>query len=359
MFGFSRAPRTFQAAAQDLKHATAQIRASAAADLAAHAEHRSEQVVDLLLETLKDEHVTVRAAAALALADVQAAESVLPLMAAAAEDEPAVRQMALTALGELRDGRAEKVVAAALSATEPAVRFQAIMAFPRVSSDRPAIIDALVAASKDDDPLVTRIALRMAEELGPQEAGDSAVVDERLLSRAAALLEHDSSLVRATAAVILGRSGRVQAKSVLVAVATRQLTPVDAEDEAAAIELCGELGIRRAVAGLKYRAFRRTLLFHHDPFAWHARVALARMGNEKAIQWVYKELSAWTRERRTLAVAAIGQARLRPARDRIVAMQEDATLADPDTVSHTLALLDRPDSSPHKTRRQESPRKTP
>jgi hypothetical protein len=233
------------------------------------------------------------------------------------------------------------------------------MAFPRVSSDRPAIIDALVAASEDEDPLVARIALRMAEELGAYQSGDSAAVDERLLSRAALLLDHDSSLVRATAAVILGRCGRPQAKRVLIAIAVRQLTPVDPEDEAAAIELCGELGIRRAIAGLKYRAFRRTLLFHNDPFAWHARVALARLGNEKAIRWVYKELNAWTLERRTLAVAAIGQARLRQARDRVVAMQDDATLADPDTIRDTLALLDQHDSSPNKDQRQESARNKP
>ena len=64
------------------------------------------------------------------------------------------------------------------------------------------------------------------------------------------------------------------AREVLLAVASGDLTTADGADTAAAIELCGELGLRAAIPGLERRAFGG--LLRRDRFAWHARVALAR-----------------------------------------------------------------------------------
>ena len=83
----------------------------------------------------------------------------------------------------------------------------------------------------------------------------------------------------------------------------------------------------------------RVILLTRDPFAWHARVALAAMGEPRAVRWVLDELGAWTRERRTLAVAAAGQARLDAARELIEAMVGEDDRADAHAVEVALARL--------------------
>jgi HEAT repeat protein len=79
-----------------------------------------------------------------------------------------------------------------------------------------------------------------------------------------------------------------------------------------------------------------------DPFAWQARVALARLGHDRARQGILKGLRAWTRDVRTLAVAAAGRARLTEARALIETMRGDPERADPEAVEVALGLL-----SPH------------
>jgi hypothetical protein len=125
---------------------------------------------------------------------------------------------------------------------------------------------------------------------------------------------------------------------VLIAVALRELSTPEAEDEASAIELCGELGLEAARPGLERRAFGGALLLR-DRFAWNARVALARMGHTRACEQIVRELDAWDRDRRTLAVAAAGRARIAAARDRITAMRGDAQRADPHAVDEALEAL--------------------
>ncbi|MEZ4308255.1 MAG: hypothetical protein R3F14_09450 [Polyangiaceae bacterium] len=106
---------------------------------------------------------------------------------------------------------------------------------------------------------------------------------------------------------------------------TGELDGVDGEDVAAAIELCGDLGLK-AKAGLEKRAFGRLLGLGRDALLpQHARVALARMGHERAVREIVTELASWDREKRTLAVAAAGRARLTSARDAIAAMRDAPT----------------------------------
>ena len=92
-----------------------------------------------------------------------------------------------------------------------------------------------------------------------------------------------------------------------------------------------------ARAALSRRAFGFFGLFR-DPLAWHARVALARLGDPQAKSAILRGLSALTRDARTIAVAAAGRARLREARpilDRMTPAQ-----ADPETVRDALADLE-------------------
>src|SRR5262249_2024798 len=153
---------TLEAALRDVRSTNASVRAEATRELVPHAEDARDRVLRALETSLQDEHASVRAVAALALADI-AGREVLPSLLWAMEDEDAyVRQMAITALGEIGDCRATERLRRALSDDRPEVRFQAVMAFPRVCTDRPSIVEALLSRTHDEDPLVCYIALRMA-----------------------------------------------------------------------------------------------------------------------------------------------------------------------------------------------------
>jgi hypothetical protein len=182
----------------------------------------------------------------------------------------------------------------------------------------------------------------MAEELGGDEDGEGIEVD--VLDRARELLGHPSGMVRIAAAILLARAGEHVAGDILVKVASGELKTDDGEDEAAAVELCGELRLEAAKSGLERRAFGGTLGLLRDRFAWNARVALARMGHERATSEILRELGAWDRDRRTLAVAAAGRARILEARSLIEAMRGDNARADAGAVTEALAALARPEA---------------
>jgi HEAT repeat protein len=344
-------PRTLEAALRDVVSTKPAVRADALRDLARHAgpdaseeaAARGAEILRAFETALRDAAPEVRAAAALGLADARAKEA-LPALLVAVEDESGhVRQMAITALGELGDSRATERLRRALSDPRPEVRFQAAIAFPRVCVARGDAIEALVRATEDSDPMVCQVALRMAEEMGAlgDDGSDpeAQVVDPRVLARARALVEHASPLVRTAAAIILARDGDELGRDTLVAVASGELSTSDGEDEAAAIELCGELGERRAVRGLEKRAFGGLLGLRSDRFAWHARVALARMGHERARREILRDLGSWDRGRRILAVAAAGRARMSEAREALLRLR-DTNQVDAQPVDDALALID-------------------
>jgi HEAT repeat protein len=327
-------PRTLEAALRDLGAARATTRAAAVRDLARHGDEHRDRVLEALERALGDESAEVRAAAAIGFADAGAASAPASLLAAVADPDTDVQQMALAALGEIRDAGALATVEQALGNAAPTARFQAVIAFPRLCDDRARVTAMLLRATGDEDAHVRHIALRMAEEVGGE--GD-APVDEAIADRAREMVADESEGVRVAAAVVLGRCGRRDGARILAAVAGREIASGGAEDEAAAIELCGELGIAAAVPALERRAFAGILA--NDPFAWQARVSLAQLGHPRAVRWVLDELRAWTRERRTLAVAAAGRARIGAARARIEAMRGDPSRADPHAVEEALKAL--------------------
>ncbi|MRG96923.1 HEAT repeat domain-containing protein [Polyangium spumosum] len=337
MFRAPALPRTLDAALRDVGSSKPSVRADAVRDLVRHAEDARSQVVRALERALSDEAATVRSAAALGLADVGANEALPALLVAIEDDDVHVRQMALTALGEIGDCRAAQRLARALEDARAEVRFQAVIAYARVCKDRASVVEALAARTRDADPLVCHIALRMAEEIGGGE-GDPAV-DPILVARARALLEHASPTVRVAAAVVLAHSGDRAGAKVLASVVNGSIKTEDAEDEAAAVELAGSLGLEEARVGLERRAFGGAFGLGRDRFAWHARVALASMGHARATREITDELGSWDRNKRTLAVAAVGRARIRSARALVAAMEGDPSRADPHAVSEALLAL--------------------
>ncbi len=347
-------PRTLEAALRDLGAAKPKIRIEALRDLTRHAEASRASVVTALEGLLRDEATEVRAAAATALADIEARESTAALIAAAADPEVLVRQMAVAALGEIGDPEATPTLRDAMDDDAPEVRFQAVIAYPRAVATREEAVQVLLKATRDEDPLVCHIALRMAEEL--TDDGRRAA-DARVLVRGRALLRHETPLLRVASAILLARSARDAARTdralgeVLTAVVLREIKTPDGEDEAAAIELCGELGLRAAKPGLERRAFGG-LLLRRDRFAWHARVSLAQLGDERARREIMAELGSWDRDRRSLAIAAAGKAGMTEARATIAALRGDALRADPHAVEEALAALDgttKPDGAEQKS----------
>jgi HEAT repeat protein len=336
MFGIRSLPRTLEAALRDLRHAKNETRISALRDLVRLSETSDRaRALSALCEVLaSDAELHVRAAAALALGDAGAKESREALLAAAQSGPVQVREMAIAALGEIADPDDQPVLSlleAARADAAPELRFQALIALNRLA--RSTLLERLVDASRDLDAEVRQIAFRLAEE----QVADGVALPEPLRMRARAALRDDVPSVRLAAAILLARVGDACGSDVIRAVVERKDRVASLEDEQAAIELSGELQISDARPALSRRAFGFFGLFR-DPLAWHARVALARLGDPQAKAAILRGLSAFTRDARTIAVAAAGRARLREAYPILRGMTP--AQADPETVAEALAELE-------------------
>lgn len=336
MFGLRSLPRTLDAALRDLRHAKNETRISALRDLVrlAATEDRPRAISALSEVLASDAELHVRAAAALALGDAEANEARGALLAAARSAPLQVREMALAALGELANGEDAEVLElldAARNESAPELRFQALIALNRLT--RGTLLRHLVDATRDLDAEVRHIAFRLAEE----QVLDGVALPEPLRQRARAALRDDAPNVRLAAAILLARVGDPSGAEVIRDVVERRDRVASIEDEQAAIELAGELQISDARPALSRRAFGFFGVFR-DPLAWHARVALARLGDPQAKAVILRGLSAFTRDARTIAVAAVGRARLREAHPILRGMTSKE--ADPDTVAEALAELE-------------------
>jgi HEAT repeat protein len=330
MFGFSPLRRTLEAALRDAESRNEATRASALCELVHHAEADRTIVLGVLERGLRDQAAQVRAAAAIGIADVRGTEALSSLLVTVEDEDSYVRQMALATIGELGDRRAGERLRRALSDARPEVRFQAIIAFSRVVPEE--AMDAIERSLSDTDASIRYIALRCAEE---NALGHDQSIPTELLARAVQLLDDRDATVRVAAAVLLSRSGQRAGVPLLVDVVRGRVTTREHEDEAAAVELLGELGVAEAVPHLERRAFG-ALGFGEGRFAWQALVSLARMGHLRARARIMRDLRSWSRDRRTLAVAAAGRAQLAEARPLVEAMQGNEARADAGTV--TLAL---------------------
>lgn len=348
MLGPPLLPRNLEASFRDLESERPAVRASAIEDLVRHAradDGTRERAIPPLVKRLEDPVPAVRAAAAVALGDLEAREALKSLLVAVEDDDPHVRQMALNALGEIGDACAMPRLRRALEDARPEVRYQAVIAFARVG-DRAGdlqsseVDDALFAAVTDADPAIAHIALRVAEER--LDAGRAP--DERLLARGRTLVsgETSSSHVMLAAAILLAKSGDDRGRDVVLRVVRGEKIggqAPDKEDERAAVELAGELDLREAEVPLVRRAWGISR-FVRDTCPFHARIALARMGHGRAKKEILEELGSSRREVLSAAVVAAGRARLAEARPLIT--QLDAAIVDPELVRDALARLEAP-----------------
>jgi HEAT repeat protein len=337
MLGFTPLPRNLEAALRDAADARADVRLATLSDLKRHARGGSDAARKLLAKQLSaDPEPRVRAGAALALADIDAHGELAALVAATADQDPHVRQMALLGVGELAEpdhAEARAVATRGLVDRLPAVRYQAIVALARLQ--REGSLEALLVGTRDADPEVRHVAFRVAEEVFGGRAVEQ--VPLPLLQRARGALRDDNRGVQVAAAILLAVLGETAGSERLIEAVNARQPIGHAEDEGVVVELCGQLGLTRATPGLERRAFG--VFGARTPVSWHARVALAELGHARAKSAILRGLSAWSRDARTLAVAAAGRARLQEARLILEGMQGAPGRAEPDAVSEALTSI--------------------
>jgi len=321
-------PRNLDAAIRDLSASRGPTRASAIGDLVAHALTREEvraRAIPLLEVALKgDEAPEARSAAAVGLGDLRAIEALPALLVAIEDANVHVRQMALNALGEVGDARALSRLERALSDARPEVRYQAIIAYAKIAKDGADVDAALARACADSDDAVRYIALRIAEE--QTDAPIARRPSEAVLAEARSRVQTDVPQVTLAAAILLAKVGEepldAAKKVVLRVVRGEKLGATgpgpDKEDEREAVELAGAIGLREATADLERRAWGLGSLVR-DTCAWHAQIALARMGHPRAAAEILRDLDSKRAETRSAAIVAAGRAKLEAARGKLEA----------------------------------------
>jgi len=343
MLPLSPLPRTLQAALRDVHHAKLSVRGSALRDLArlSLGDDRQVALAALAKALREDGEPSVRAGAAVALADAEAQECIEAITLATRDESDHVRQMALIALGEVARPGDEGARAAAergLCDAAPAIRYQALIAIYRVCGEDAVAV--VLERLSDADEQIRYVALRLLEEHWLEEPAApraDRALEPAALERVRPALEDSSEAVRLAAAILLARAGDSAGQGALIAAVNSRRAAREPEDEHAAVELAGELKLEAARRGLERRAFSG--LLSRDRFAWQARVALAKMGDKRAKRSILRDLKAWTRDTRTLAVAAAGRAQLVEARQLLRAMRGDEKIADPHAVDSALAEL--------------------
>lgn len=301
------------------------MRRGAVVDLTRHAladEAVRARAIPLLEKTLAgDEAPAVRSAAAVALGDVGAHEALQTLLVAIEDEDVHVRQMAINALGEIGDPRALPRLDRALSDRRPEIRYQSVIAFTRLTEDAKDAAAALSRALSDDDEAVRHIALRLAEErldalfeAREEEAAGEGIREgwaepwDRLVPRAEALLEDGTRQVALAAAIFLAKIGETSGHALLAQVVRREVR-ADKEDEREAVELAGELMMKELAPHLERRVWGLGG-WMRDTCAFHARIALARMGHARAIAEIGRDLASTKRDAVSSAVVAAERARL-------------------------------------------------
>lgn len=343
-------PRSLEASFRDLSSEKALVRAGAVRDVVSHAlrsDSTRARAIPALERALQgDVDSRVRAAAAVALADVAGREALSTLLVAVEDDDAHVRQMALTALGEIGDVRAAPRLERALRDERPEVRYQAVIAYARVARDDPSGVGAALARALDDgDPAVRYIAMRVADE---QRVDGEPLRDAAVVERARALLQSTDARLSVAAALYLARLGDAKALAIVLEVVADVRRTPELEDEQGCIELSGALRLHEAIPGLEKRVWGprralRTLLSwgagEGSRCAWHARIALAQMDHPRARAEILGDLGSWRRATREAAVVAVGRAHIVEAR---AALQDLGAAVDRSLLTEALEALTEP-----------------
>jgi HEAT repeat protein len=342
---------TVEALLRDLASPDARVRITAADAASSVVEHDAVErgrarVISALVSRLEDVHADVRAASALALADLGANEALPNLLVAADDDLALVRQCAITALGEIGDVRARERLRRALKDERPEVRFQAIVAFPRLAREADGKDEdawsALSSGLTDDDAQVRG---RAAEACG--ELADGAPLPDEIADLLATLVDDKDEApdTRVAAAIALAESSDRRGGPLLLALLRGDVVEPNPGRVQAAFELAGALALEGARELAASAAFGLRARFGDPGRRAAALTALVRLGDRRAIEHVLAELDGRSFSRRAMAIGIASRGALAEARSRLLALKRDPTLADPDSVDDALARID----AEHKT----------
>ena len=335
--------RTLDAAVRDLQHPRRHVRESAVKDLARlgiEDDTRRSALAALSQALLQDSEPVVRGACAVALADANATSALDAVVDAAKDEHAYVAQMALLALRELSPvghRGACAIIRYHLGSDSPALRFQAVTAASRVME---AGFEAVVErALQDDDPAIRYLALRCSDERWA-----SGLLPAPIVTAATSALDDRDWGVRVAAAMLLAPHGESNAREMVSVALNRRVKLPAPEDEQTLIELAGELGLSAAIPGLRSHLRGRFGLVP-GRFAWQAQVALARLGDAHTITTLRRALRSRRRDVRTLAVAAVGQAKLTALEADLVHLESQGAV-ESSTLNEALASLRQQPSSP-------------
>jgi hypothetical protein len=212
-----------------------------------------------------------------------------------------------------------------------------------VRGDAERVATALDAALDDADAAIRYIAMRLAEERLAAHPGERA--SARLAERARRLVDEGDAPLAVVAGLYLARLGEARGREAVLDVIAERRTAPELEDEQGCVELAGELGMTEAIPHLERRAWAprrvaRELLSwgagDRVSCAFHARIALARLGHERARGEILADLGSWRRETREAAVVAAGRGRVLEAR---AALERLGDSADPALVREALLRL--------------------
>ncbi len=308
--------RTLEATFRDLSSENESVRVSALGDLGRHllredGEGCRERGTAALEKALTDASAKVREIAAIVAGEASCMALVPRLLVALEDPHTMVRQMAMDALGRLGDDRALPRVRRALADERPEIRYQAVIAFGKLALASDAG-PALAARIADDDMHVRYIALRVAEEMK--------LCELPIIREAAILaLTDEQSRVQVAAALLVAGSGDSRGRTLLADVVRGNVRTPEAEDEQAAIEAVGTLGMGELAGDLERRAWG-LFRFAKETHPWHAKIALAALGHVRATSELFADLDSPRREIREAAVVALGRARVTASRSRILAL---------------------------------------
>ena len=335
MFAPPPLPRTLEATFRDLSSETESVRVSALSDLGRHLLTEDGSAcrargASALGVALADASAKVREIAAIVAGEVACIELVPRLLVALEDPHTMVRQMAMDALGRLGDDRALPRVVRALTDERPEIRYQAVIAFGKLSTRAEAEAE-LAARIADDDVHVRYIALRVADEMSLREL-------QMIRDAGCRALADADPRVRVAAALLIAGND-VRGRALLAEVVKGTLRTPETEDEQAAIEAVGRLGMSELAGDLERRAWG-LFRFAKETHPWHAKIALAALGHVRATTELFADLASTRREVREAAVVALGRARVAASRDRIVALPNgsiDETLRT-EALAHLPAL---------------------
>jgi len=248
-------------------------------------------IIDLMIEKLKDGDSDVRWRTAYALGRIGSAKAVNPLIKALTDENSLVRGKAATALGEIGSEKAVEPLIKALTDETSDVQQRAAYALGEIGSEK--AVDLLIKALTDEDSTIRG---RAADALG--EIGSRRAVEPLIKA-----LTDENSDVRWMATIALGRIGSEKAVDPLI----KALTDENSLVQWSAAEALGEIGSAKAVNPLI-----KALTDEDSYVRVCAAEALGGIGSAKAVNPLIKALTdedSYVRGRAAYALGRIGSAK--------------------------------------------------